>query len=94
MNNLAKEINELLLSHECIKEYLSLKSEIDNDKELVLIRNKLNVLKKTVCSKGDSSEYYSLLDLYNKDVRVSRYLSLKKEIEEYFLEISDILFLK
>lgn len=96
MNKLAREINQLLLDNETIKEYLSLKNEIDNDQVLKETKEKLNRMRKEVCKNKDmdSSQYFSLLDVYNKDDRIIRYEQLKKEINEYFLEISDILYLK
>lgn len=96
MNDLAKEINRLLLSDESIKEYLILKEEIINDSKLSDIYNRLDCLRKDVCKnkEKDSSEYYNLLEQYENDCRVKRYKVLKKEVEELFFDISDILSLK
>lgn len=96
LNKVAKEINSLLLENETIKEYLELKGEIENDLNLTSKMNRLNEYRKIICKdkEADSSEYFALLDSYNNDPRVKRYLSLKKEINEYFVEISDILSLK
>ena len=96
MNNLAKEINELLLNDETVKEYLELKKEIEKDEELNKLYQKMDSLRKIVCKNKDmdSSEYYELLDKYNSDSRVKRFNVLKKEIYDYFSEISDILTLK
>ena len=96
MNDLAKEINRLLLSDESIKEYLILKEEIINDSKLSDIYNRLDSLRKDVCKnkEKDSSEYYNLLEQYENDCRVKRYKVLKKEVEELFFDISDILSLK
>ena len=96
LNNLAKEINSLLLENETIKEYLSLKNEIEKDVKLVNLKNELDLLRKEICKdkEKDSEEYFILLDKYNNDYRIKRFNSLKKEINEYFVEISDILSLK
>lgn len=96
MNKLANEINELLLKNDFIKEYLELKKEIENNKYLLGLRTKLDVLRKDICKNKDkdSSEYYDLLDTYKKDARVNRYSYLEKEVKEFLLEISDILSLK
>ena len=96
LNDLAKEINRLLLSDESIKEYLILKEEIINDSKLSDIYNRLDSLRKDVCKnkEKDSSEYYNLLEQYENDCRVKRYKVLKKEVEELFYDISDILSLK
>ena len=96
MNKLAIEINELLLNDRFIKEYLILKKEMENDTYLLNLRSKLDLLRKDICKNKDkdSSEYYDLLDVYKKDVRVKRYLTLEKEVKEFLLEISDILSLK
>ena len=96
LNSLAKEINELLLNDETVKKYLSLKQEINNDKKLSKIYEKLDILRKEICKdkEKDSSEYYSLLEEYENDYRVKEYKILKKEVETFFLEISEILSLK
>lgn len=96
MNNLAKEINSLLLDNSTIKEYLEIKNVIENDTELKEIIVKLDKLRKEICKdkNKDSDEYFALLDRYNNDSRVKKYNQLKKEISEYFVEISDILSLK
>ena len=93
MHNLAKEINELLLDNGSISEYLRLKKEIDSDEELQEIKSKLDGIRKKVCKNKDmdSSEYFELLDKYNSDLRIKQFNSLKKEICEYLVEISDIL---
>ena len=96
LNKLAKEINELLLENVTIKEYLLLKKEIEEDEHLVDLYSKLDAYRKDICKnkEKDSDEYYKLLALYNSDPRVAKYKMLKKEIQEYFVEISDILTLK
>lgn len=96
LHKLAKEINELLLADKTIQEYLELKKSIDNDESLTNLRNELDILRKEICKNEgmDSEEYYNLLQRYNEDSRIKRFNSLKKEIQEYFLEISDILSLK
>ena len=96
LNSLAKEINSLLLSNPTIQEYLTLKKEIESDENIVLLRQKLDCLRKDICNNKDkdSDEYYFLLDKYNNDFRIKKYNKLKREIEEYFVEISDILSLK
>ena len=93
MNNLAKEINELLLKNPTIKEYLMLKKEIEEDKVLQELKNKLDVLRKEICKEKDrdSEDYFLLLDQYKQNFKIRRFESLKKEIQAYFVEISDIL---
>ena len=96
MNNLAKEINELLLEDKSIKDYLKLKQEISEDENLSELYNKLDILRKEICKNKDkdSTEYYELLEAYNSDKRIRDYKSLKREVQEYLMEISDILSLK
>lgn len=96
MNNLAKEINNLLLNNETVKEYLSLKEQINNDENLVSLRERLDSIRKHVCKNKDedSSEYYELLDSYNNNLKIMRFAKLKKELQEYLVEICDILSLK
>ena len=93
LNNLAKEINELLLKNPTIKEYLMLKKEIEEDKVLQELKNKLDVLRKEICKEKDrdSEDYFLLLDQYKQNFKIRRFESLKKEIQAYFVEISDIL---
>lgn len=96
MNNLAKEINTLLLENETIKEYLNLKKEINEDEDLNNLKEKLDDIRKESCKnkKDFSEEYYKLLDIYTNDSRIKRFQKLQKDINEYFSEISDILSLK
>ena len=96
LHKLAKEINDLLLKDKTIQEYLELKKNIENDEKLIGLKNKLDTLRKEICKNKDkdSEEYYNLLDKYNDDSRIKRLNLLKKEIQEYFVEISDILSLK
>lgn len=96
LNNLAKEINEMLLEDVTIKRYLKLKQEIENDQELVSIYQKLDSLRKEICKnkEKDSSEYYKLLNIYKSDIRVKEYENLKNEVSEFLLTISEILQLK
>ena len=96
MNNLAKEINALLLEDQTIKEYINLKKEIDNDKKLSSLYQELDKKRKNLCKKKDtdSKAYYELLELYNSDKRVKKLKSLQKEIQDYLMDVSDILSLK
>mgnify|MGYP003304653911 CR=1 FL=1 len=96
LNNLSKEINQMLLEDTVIKEYLQLKKEIHDDKKLSDLYNKLDNLRKEICKdkEKDSQEYYELLEMYNNDKRIQKYKSLKREVQEYLMEISDILSLK
>lgn len=96
LNKLAKEINELLLDDVTIKRYLELKKEIENDESLSNLYNRLDKLRKEICKdkSEDSDEYYSLLEIYKSDVRVKEYELLKKDVIEFFEEISDILKIK
>jgi len=93
LNKLAKEINDLLLNNEEVKEYLSLKNDIENDEELNALKRRLDEIRKKVCKNKDmdSSEYFELLDKYNGHLKIKRFNVLKKEINEYLTEISDIL---
>ena len=93
LNNLAKEINELLLENPTIKEYLLLKKEIEEDNALQELKKQLDVLRKEICKAKDrdSEQYFLLLDKYKKNLKIKRFETLKKEIQAYFVEISDIL---
>ena len=93
MNDIAKEINKMLLEDPTIKRYLSLKEEIENDENLVNIYKQLDILRKQICKdkSKDSNEYYDLLENYRSDIRVKEYENLKKEVNEFLLNISEIL---
>lgn len=96
LRNLAKEINELLITNPIVAEYLSLKKQIEEDKDLISLYSNIDELRKEVChnKEKDSEEYYLLLEKYNDDSRVKRFKLLKKEVEELLYQISDILSLK
>jgi len=96
LNNLAKNINELILENESVKEYLFLKKEIENDKELKDLKEKLDVLRKKICKDKakDSEEYYKLLEIYKNNEKIKKYEQLYLKIKELMIDISDILSLK
>ena len=96
LNDLAKEINSLLKENPTIKEYLELKKQVESKKELQETTLKLDELRKDICKdkNRDSDEYFMLLDKYESDPLIKRYTQLKREINEYFVDISDILSLK
>ena len=87
MNNLAKEINNLLLNDESVKEYLTLKKEIENDKELEAIYDELDALRREVCKnkEKDSNEYYALLDK-EKEIPFGPFLILGLYLVFLFME--------
>lgn len=92
MIELANKINTLLLDNDKVKEYVYLKEELNNDDKIKDIRNKLDIIRKKECKEnGLSDEYYSLLNVYESDLRVKRMKLLYKEINEVLIQISEIL---
>lgn len=96
MNKLARNINELILENESVKEYLFLKKEIENDKHLQEVKEKLDILRKEICKdkSKDSEEYFNLLQGYKEDEKIQRCEQLYLEIKDLMMNISDILSLK
>lgn len=96
MNKLARNINELILENESVKEYLFLKKEIENDKHLQEVKEKLDILRKEICKdkSKDSEEYFNLLQGYKEDEKIKRCEQLYLEIKDLMMNISDILSLK
>ena len=93
MENSAKKINEEILNHPLVKEYLKLKIAIEKDVTLQRKKQKLDAMRKELCKEkeGDSDQYYSLLEEYKKDWKISRFEYLNNEIKGLMVEISDIL---
>ena len=96
MNKTAKEINDLLLDNESVKNYLKIKHEIENDQDLQNLRKRLDIMRKEICKnkEADSQEYYHLLKKYKDDKRVIEYEKLDKEVRNVIVDICDILTLK
>lgn len=96
LNKLARNINELILENESVKEYLFLKKEIENDKHLQEVKEKLDILRKEICKdkSKDSEEYFNLLQGYKEDEKIQRCEQLYLEIKDLMMNISDILSLK
>ena len=96
LNKLARNINELILENESVKEYLFLKKEIENDKHLQEVKEKLDLLRKEICKdkSKDSEEYFNLLQGYKEDEKIKRCEQLYLEIKDLMMNISDILSLK
>ena len=93
LENSAKKINEEILNHPLVKEYLKLKIAIEKDVALQRKKQKLDAMRKELCKEkeGDSDQYYSLLEEYKKDWKISRFEYLNNEIKGLMVEISDIL---
>ena len=96
LNNLAENINELILENESVKEYLFLKKEIESDIELTKLKEKLDFMRKEICKdkSRDSDEYFALLEVYKNNEKIKKYEQLYLEIKELMIKISDILSLK
>lgn len=97
MEKIAKEINESIKESEIYKRYLISKEKLDNNKELCLIRNKLELLKKENCQSKEEvliKEYYELENKYKSHVLVKEYEKNKSDVYDLLLEVCDILWFK
>ena len=97
MEKIAKEINESIKESEIYKRYLISKEKLDNNKELCLIRNKLELLKKENCRSKEEvliNEYYELEKKYKSHVLVKEYEKNKSDVYDLLLEVCDILWFK
>lgn len=74
---LSKKINQELLSMREVQEYLCLKKEIDNCKELKDLSNQINSIKDK-----SSVEYKSLKQRYDSNPLVVNYLVAQEEVLE------------
>ncbi len=86
-----KVIRELLQKEELVKEYLSLKSQIDSSKEIRNIQNKMKFYKKCNMSDEDRSEYYEAKKALDNDPLLLNFLETKKEVDHLKKEIKEIL---
>ena len=80
---LKKEIEELPE----VKEYLSLKDLLENDKELQELRTNIARLE----SEGKFEEKKNLLEVYNSHPLIVNFNILKDEVKNILSEINDIL---
>ena len=103
MNNDIKEqvlkIKNILLSDPKIKEFLELKEEVKNNKEILEYQDKIRALQKkmtkNVMDKEKyavaKKEYLEVLDQYQNHPLVYNYIKLSEEIKDILLEIKEIL---
>ena len=80
---LKKEIEELPE----VKEYLSLKDLLENDKELQELRTNIARLE----SEGKFEEKKNLLEVYSSHPLIVNFNTLKDEVKNILSEINDIL---
>lgn len=79
----AEALKSALLAKEEIKEYLHLKSLIEKDENLSNIRQKIKA--------ANGKEKVRLINEYNASPLVMNYLSIKEEVDEILLSISNII---
>ncbi len=84
-------IKELLQKEELVKEFLSLKSQIDSSKEIRNIRNKMKFYKKCNMSEDEKEEYYKAKKLLDNNPLLLNFEETKKEIDHFKREIKEIL---
>ena len=82
---LSKELRKELDNNPTIIEYHRYKDLVENDKELIILRNEI---KKSV---NDLEKRKNLLEQYNSSPIVSNYNILKEEVRLILKEISDII---
>lgn len=82
---LSKELRKELDNNPTIIEYHRYKDLVDNDKELIILRNEI---KKSV---NDLEKRKKLLEQYNSSPIVANYNILKEEVRLILKEISDII---
>ena len=82
---LSKELRKELDNNPTIIEYHRYKDLVDNDKELIILRNEI---KKSV---NDLEKRKKLLEHYNSSPIVANYNILKEEVRLILKEISDII---
>lgn len=82
---LSKELRKELDNNPTIIEYHRYKDLVDNDKELIILRNEI---KKSV---NDLEKRKNLLEQYNSSPIVANYNILKEEVRLILKEISDII---
>lgn len=82
---LSKELRKELDNNPTIIEYHRYKDLVENDKELIILRNEI---KKSV---NDLEKRKKLLEQYNSSPIVSNYNILKEEVRSILKEISDII---
>lgn len=103
MNNDIKEqvlkIKNILLSDPKIKEFLNLKEEVKNNKEILEYQDKIRALQKKMTTnvmdkekyEVAKKEYLEVLDQYQNHPLVYNYIKLSEEIKDILLEIKEIL---
>lgn len=103
MNNDIKEqvlkIKNILLSDPKIKEFLELKEEVKNNKEILEYQDKIRALQKKMTKnvmdkekyEVAKKEYLEVLDQYQNHPLVYNYIKLSEEIKDILLEIKEIL---
>ena len=82
---LSKELRKELDNNPTIIEYHRYKDLVENDNELIILRNEI---KKSV---NDLEKRKKLLEQYNSSPIVSNYNILKEEVRLILKEISDII---
>lgn len=82
---LSKELRKELDNNPTIIEYHRYKDLVDNDKELIILRNEI---KKSV---NDLEKRKKLLEQYNSSPIVANYNILKEEVRLILKEISEII---
>lgn len=82
---LSKELRKELDNNPTIIEYHRYKDLVENDKELIVLRNEI---KKSV---NDLEKRKKLLEQYNSSPIVSNYNILKEEVRLILKEISEII---
>lgn len=97
MEDIAKEINDLIKNSELYNNYLICKKNLEQNRELIELENRLENLKKKNCKNKNEdliNEYYLLEQKYKGHPLVKEFENLKKDVYELLVSVSDILSFK
>lgn len=97
MEDIAKKINESIKQSYIYKRYVLCKKNIDSNKELQLLKDKMKKIKDSNCRHNDKSlieDYYLLEKEYMNNILVKEYEDSKAELYILLSDISDILSFK
>ena len=83
----AQELSEQIKKEPIVIEYLRLKSLIENDKDLSILRKKIA----EAASKKDEVNHQRLKEMYDNHPLVNNFYLFKEEVENLLLEIKNII---
>jgi len=94
MDDLSIKINKEIKNSELYKKYSLLKGKINDDVELIKLREEMESLKLKVCKSKCAeavNHYYDVENMYKSNPVVKEFLAIKEELHTLLKEIVDIL---